>query len=155
MKKGIFNVLMIISGFIATACGSPRHCRDKAEGTNVDNTEVAAVVNGIMGDCAPIELSSEEVVFPRNGGEATITCKNYENWWINDVQVVGEDKVTHAEPGADNSYKTLKAEGISAEIVNGNQVRVTVDENAAERSWYLHMESGDAFTTIRIIKKDK
>lgn len=153
MKKCLFNVLLIASGLAATACGSPKHCRDKAVGDEVN--EVAVAEEEIMGAWTPIVVSASELTFPRKGGEATVTCKNYASWWINDVQVVGEETVTHAEPGPDNTYRTLKADGISAEIINDNQVRITVEESAGKCKWDLHMESGDAFTTIRIVKKGK
>lgn len=155
MKKHFINVMIVASGLAATACGSPKNCGDKAAAGTPDVSEVAVAEDDIMGAWAPIVLSKTEVTFPRKGGEATVTCTNYDSWWINDVQVVGEDMVTHADPGPDNTYRTLKADGISAEIVEDNKVKITVEGGAAARKWDLHMESGDAFTTIKIIKKGK
>lgn len=108
-----------------------------------------------VGDWPAIKLSREEVSFGPKGGTVTITCENYESWWINDVQIVGTEKYVHADPGANNEYRTLNAEGISAEIVGGNKVKITVSPSAAAGDWLLHMEAGDAFTEIRIKKEGR
>lgn len=155
MKKHLINSILLASGLFAASCGSPKQCPNGTAGDGVTDTAVSLSDDELMGAWAPIELSKDELVFPRKGGEATVICRNYGIWWINDVQVVGEDRVIHADPGKDNSYRTLVADGISAEIVDGNKVRITVDGNKEKRSWYLHMESGDAFTTIKIIKKGR
>lgn len=156
MKKCIYNVALIASCLAAAACGGPKHCRDKAAGDGGVAVEIPADRNEeIMGDWAPVDLSESRLSFPRRGGEAVVTCRNYDTWWINDVQVCGEEAVTHAEPGADNSYRTLEAEGISAEIVDGNKVKITVPASAKACCWDLHLQSGDAFATIHIEKKGK
>jgi len=144
MKKTL--LALAAAGLAAISCG-PGRCQ-KAQIAEVEKVE-----EEVMGAWAPIELSKSELTFPRKGGSATVTCRNYDKWWLADVQVCGTEQYTLADPGADNTYLTLNAEGISAEITADNEVLVTVEGGAEARSWNLHLQSGDAFATIHIEKK--
>ncbi len=107
----------------------------------------------IVGAWEAIRMSADTLSFGKEGGEQTVICLNYGNWWLNDIQITGTEKFYHADPGENNEYLTAKAPGISADIIRSNTLRVKVEPSETGAEWLIHLESGDAFTSLKVIKK--
>lgn len=114
----------------------------------------------------PIEMDKPEVHFTSDGGEETVTAKNYSGWWINggyeDFQNVNGqwEYVNYIYAGSTDgqeayTYDILDGGWYHASVPNkgrSNQLIISVDPNytAKPRQAYIAMEAGDAFTTVKI-----
>ena len=160
MKQLLMAATLLVCAFAILACGCAHRAQKAAAETDESKVDAAVAMDEpaqvervepeIAGAWTPIRLSQEEVNFGAEGGKATVTCLNYSHWWLDDAQVAGTETYFHATPGENNTYETLKAEGISARIVNRNQVEITVTPASDSRFWILHLQSGDAFTSINV-----
>ena len=160
MKQLFLAATLIACAFAVRSCGCARRAQKSASQAGEANVDVAValeesqpverVEHEIAGAWTPIRLSQEEVSFGSEGGKAVVSCLNYSHWWLDDVQIAGTETFYHATPGADNTYETLDADGISARIVNRNQVEITVAPASKSCTWILHLQSGDAFTSITV-----
>lgn len=117
-------------------------------------TVICSCDNEEDGAWDPIKLSKSEVTFDENGGSVTIESKNYNNWWINVINVVGTDIYYLADPGDNylNVNLTASGEGISAKIAGSknNTVIITVDPSSGKNEWSVVMQAGNAFTSIKV-----
>ena len=160
MKQLLMAAALLVCAFALLSCGCARRTQKAVAESGESKADAAVTLDNpeptqraepeIAGDWTPIRLSQEEVRFGAGGGKATVTCLNYDHWWLDDAQVAGTETFFHADPGENNTYETLKAEGISARIVNRNQVEITVTPASDSRAWVLHLQSGDAFTSISV-----
>ncbi len=160
MKQLLMAATLLVCAFAILACGCAHRTQKAVAETGESKVDAAVAMDEpaqvervepeIAGAWTPIRLSQEEVSFGADGGKATVSCLNYDRWWLNDAQVAGTETFFHATPGANNTYETLKAEGISARIVNNNQVEITVAPASKSNTWILHLQSGDAFTSITV-----
>ncbi|MBR5056315.1 MAG: hypothetical protein IKX03_03865 [Bacteroidales bacterium] len=151
----IHITLYIMAAMTVFSCGGANKGQKEEIGTASDWEEIDGIpARGKMpGDWAPIRLSMDNIAFGPEGGSVTVTCENYGKWWLNDVQITGTEKYIHADPGNNNEYLTLNADGFKAVIIDGNKVKITVSPSKAPGDWLLHLEAGDAFTQIRITKE--
>ena len=155
MKLFLPAAALLFCAFAVLSCGCAHRAKKAAvqAGENETGTAVAPeerVEREVVGAWTPIRLSRDEVSFGAEGGTAVVSCLNYSRWWLDDAQVAGTETFYHATSGDNNTYETLKAEGISARIVNGNQVEITVAPASKPQTWILHLQSGDAFTSITV-----
>lgn len=110
----------------------------------------------VDGDWEPIELSQSTVAFGADGGECTVTAKNYSRWWINGIQVTGTEIYYYPEEDKSCSFTSAAGDGISVNVVlddNGkrtNAVTIAVDPSSEKHAWTVYMEAGDAFTHISV-----
>lgn len=151
--------MAVVCSAVAVSCGSQKRCQDNSTGEMATMEEeigtpvkVADADDSLVGDWAPIKMSSDSIVFGRDGGLVSVKCKNYPTWWLNDIQLEGKDKFWHADPGENNEYLTATAPGITATIINGNRVEIKVAPSNKASVWLVHLESGDAFATYKVIK---
>lgn len=149
MKRLLMASALLLCAFALLSCGSAKRTQKATEMTTNESVQ-AEIKHDIAGDWAPIRVSQNEVVFGPEGGKVTITNQNYHEWWLNDAQVAGTKTFFHADPGENYTYETLDGEGISARIVSKNQVEITVTPAKQERAWILHLQSGNAFTSISV-----
>ena len=151
----IHITLLVMAAMTVFSCGGAKKSQQEDIGTANDWEEIQGgpVRGHLQGDWPPIQLSMDKISFGPEGGSITVTCENYSKWWLNDVQIYGTEKYIHADPGANNEYLTLNAEGFKAVILEGSKVKITVSPSKAPGDWLLHLEAGDAFTQIRITKE--
>ena len=118
------------------------------------------------GDWPPIKMDKSEVHFTSEGGEETVTAKNYSGWWINggyeDVLYMNGqlEYVNYLYAGSTDgedacTYDILDGGWYHASVPNkgrSNQLIITIDPNytAKPRQADIAMEAGDAFTTVKI-----
>lgn len=156
MKQLLVAAFLLACMFLSPSCASARRTQAAAPGSlkTVSSAEAEPVRGGDppVGDWAPIRLSHASLSFGAEGGTATVTCLNYARCWLNDVQLAGTETFFHADPGENNTYETVRAEGFTARILNRNQVEITVEAAASPREWLLHIQSGNAFTTLSVIQ---
>ena len=118
------------------------------------------------GDWPPIMMDKSEVHFTSEGGEETVTAKNYSYWWINGgyedaLEVNGRlDYLNYvcaeSTDGQDAyTYDILDGGWYHASVPDkgrSNKIIITVDRNntAKPRQATIEMEAGDAFTRVKI-----
>lgn len=117
------------------------------------------------GGWPPIKLDKSEVHFTADGGEETVTATNYSGWWINGGYEVRKDDggleyiyYIHSDSTDGQNaytYDILDGEWYKASVPNkgqGNKLIITVDKNVSgtPRKATIDMQSGDAFTTVKI-----
>ena len=142
MKQLLMAATLLVCAFALLSCGCARRTQKAAAETGESKADAAVTLDEpvqaqraepeIAGDWAPIRLSQNEVTFGSEGGKVTVSCLNYDHWWLYD------------------GPESVAAEGLSARIVNRNQVEITVSPSPASRAWVLHLQSGDAFTSIDV-----
>ena len=111
----------------------------------------------------PIKLDKSSITFSAQGGQETVSMKNYSFWWINAgyegmENINGEwvyNNVATPECSEEYNYDILDGGWYQAVVPNNgrsNQLVVTVQANSTgvERKATIAMEAGDAFTTIQI-----
>lgn len=152
--------MAVVCSAVAVSCGSQKRCQDNSTGEMATMEEeigtpvkVADADDSLVGDWEAIRMTADTLEFGKEGGEQTVICLNYDRWWLNDIQITGTEKFYHADPGQNNEYLTVKAPGISADIVRPNALRVKVEPSGAQAEWLIHIQSGDAFTSIKVIQK--
>lgn len=130
-------------------------------GTSCDKVEY-----GKDGDWDPIKLDKPEVHFTADGGEETVTAKNYSRWWFiggyEDTQYVDGrwEYVNYVYAGSTDgqeayTYDILDGGWYHASVPNkgrSNQLIITVDPNPTARPRHatIEMEAGDAFTSVKV-----
>ena len=161
MKHFFLAAALLLCAFAVLSCGcAHRAQKTSAAGDSAQKADASVSLDEperaeradpeIVGNWTPIRLSQSEVSFGAEGGKTVVSCLNYDRWWLNDAQVVGTETFFHADPGENNTYQTLKGDGISARVLNHNQVEITVSPAKKDHAWELHLQSGDAFTSITV-----
>ena len=152
--------MVVICSAVAVSCGSQKRCGDNSTGEMATTEEeigtpvkVVDAEDGLVGAWEAIRMTADTLSFGKEGGEQTVICLNYDKWWLNDIQIKGTEKYYHADPGQNNEYLTARAPGISAGIIRPNTLRVQVEPSETPAEWLIHLESGDAFTSITVIQK--
>lgn len=153
MKRTMIFAMAAICCTLAVSCGSQKRCHKNAMTGTIEETGTAIAEDaddGMVGAWEAIRMTADTLDFDSNGGERTVVCLNYDRWWLNDIQIAGTEKHYGADPGRNNEYLTAKAPGISAEIIRPNTLRVKVDPSEKPANWIIHLESGNAFTSVKV-----
>ncbi|MCQ2138614.1 MAG: hypothetical protein MJY60_07920 [Bacteroidales bacterium] len=160
MNRTVLSAMAVICSAVAVSCGSQKRCGNNSTGEMTTTEEEIGIPvktvdaeDGLVGLWDAIRMTADTLSFGKEGGEQTVICLNYDKWWLNDIKPHNSEKYWHADPGRNNEYMTAKAPGISAEIIRPNTVRVKVEPSDNPASWDIHLESGDAFTSITVIQK--
>ncbi len=108
----------------------------------------------------PIKVDKPTLEFTAEGGTQTATATNYSGWWINggyenhpDVDYVYSTSSGGEEA---HTFDVLNGEWYHAKVpLRGNKLVVTVDANTTgkQRTLYIDMEAGDAFTTVKVTQQ--
>ena len=108
---------------------------------------------------APMKMNKTELSFPKNGGQMTVTCSNYSNWWIAGAwEGEGGDDAYIFPKSSDplmNISDYLDGEWLHAVVPRTgkvNTVIITINPNTSSqpRKGSITMECGDAFGYISI-----
>lgn len=108
----------------------------------------------------PIKVDNPTLEFTAEGGTQTATATNYSGWWINGGYEKNPslDYILSTSSGGEGTYSfdVLDGEWFHAEVPGrGNKLVVTVDANTTgkQRTLYIDMEAGDAFTTVKVTQQ--
>ena len=108
-----------------------------------------------VGLWTPMKISETDLLFSANGGQRTISCKNY-YWWIsagecNNVFILPKS----SDPMRPNRSDLLEADWFKAYAPNygkSNTLEITVEPNTTgqPRNASITMTAGDVFGYIKI-----
>ena len=135
----------------------------------IDDELMELWLEGMMvGRWDPIELDKEEVHFPAEGGEETVTALNYPGWWILhgfDYAEIGNGWANYwgfvyatSSAGEGTPPDLLEAawyRAVVPDLCESNQLIITVTPNDTDspREATIEMESEDAFTHVKIFQE--
>ena len=122
------------------------------------------------GQWGPIQLSKKEVSFATKGGVDTVIARNYESWWITGgyegtKHVQGElVYINQVQPQSTSGGRyivlndTLEGGWYHVVVPNRGQsnkliIKVDPNETGRARKATIDMESGNAFTSIKITQE--